>query len=179
MPQPCDCPVACKYTTYDITTSYLAFPATVVAEKYATMYNTTVDYFYNNFLALNIYYQSQNTDIEETVNADSVPNLLSAVGGLMGLFLGMSVISMLEFVTWLLDEFKDRCFGVNDRKLEEWYDAAEAEFEALETKQKEEKQDSTISKLAETSLVTLTIDKYKPSDDHQTTLEQKVNHRTN
>ena len=151
--QPCDCPDACKYTTYDITTSYLAFPATAVAEQYAAIYNMTVENIYNNYLALNIYYQSQNTEIEETVNAYSVTALLSSIGGLLGLFLGMSVISMLEFGTWLLDEFKDRCLGVNDKKLEEWYDAAEAELEALERENKSNKeQNSTTSRWAEASL---------------------------
>ena len=116
---------------------------------------------YNNYLALNIYYQGQNTDIEETVNAYRVTNLLSDIGGLLGLFLGMSVISMLEFGTWLLDEIKDRCFGVNDKKLEEWYDAAEAELDALESKHKSEQQNSTTSKLAEASLQTLHIDSNK------------------
>ena len=133
----------------------------------ATDYNTTVANIYDNYLALNIYYQSQNTDIEETVDAYSATALLSDIGGLLGLFLGMSVISMLEFGTWLLDEIKDRCFGVNDKKLEEWYDAAEAELEALEHKQKSEQQSSATSKLAEASLITLNID----TDKH--------NHSTN
>jgi hypothetical protein len=141
----------------------------VLAERFATTYGTTVENIYNNYLALNIYYQSQNTDIEETVNASSTTALLSNIGGLLGLFLGMSVISMLEFGTWLLDEIKDRCFGVNDKKLEEWYDAAEAELEALESKQKSEQQNLATSKLAEASLVTLNIDtdKHNRSTNHQ------------
>ena len=79
-----------------------------------------------------MYYESQETEVEEIKNAYKFSALLSDIGGLLGLFLGMSVISMLEFGTWFLDEIKDRCFGVNDKKLEEWYDAAEAELEALE-----------------------------------------------
>ena len=63
---------------------------------------------------------------------------------------------MLEFGTWLLDEIKDRCFGENDNKLEEWYDAAEAELEAF-NKQKSEQQNSATSKMAEASLVTLNV----------------------
>ena len=118
---------------------------------------------YKNYLALNIYYQSQNTEIEETVNAYSITALLSSIGGLLGLFLGMSVISMLEFVTWLLDEFKDRCFGVNDKKLEEWYDAAEAELEALERENKSEQQNSTTSRWAEASL-NIDTNKHKSID---------------
>ena len=177
--QPCDCPAACKYTTYDITTSYLAFPAAASAEQYAALYNTTVEKIYNNLLTLNIYYQSQNTEIEETVDAYSVTALLSSIGGLLGLFLGMSVISMLEFGTWLLDEFKDRCLGVNDKKLEEWYDAAEAEFEALESKNKSEQRNSTTSKLAEASLQVLNMDTDKHKSFGRSTSEEQKVDRTN
>lgn len=107
----------------------MEFPSATVAKKFAKLYNKTVEDIFTNYLGLNIYYQSQNTEVEETVNAYSATALLSDIGGLLGLFIGMSVISMLEFGTWILDEIKDRCFGVNDKKLEEWYDAAEAELE--------------------------------------------------
>ena len=95
-------------------------------------YNETVEDFSANYLELNVYYESQNIEVEKTVNAYSAIALLSDIGGLLGLFLGASVISMLEFGAWLLDEFKDRCLGVNDKKLEEWYEAAEAELEAMD-----------------------------------------------
>ena len=64
---------------------------------------------------------------------------------------------MLEFGTWLLDEIKDRCFGVNDKTLEEWYDAAEAELEALEVckKNKSPHVHTTSIRLAEVSLQAL------------------------
>ena len=45
---------------------------------------------------------------------------------------------MLEFGTWLLDELKDRCFGLNDRKLEKWYKETRNELEALDKKAKED-----------------------------------------
>ena len=132
-------------------------------------------------LSLNIYFKSQNTEIEETVNAYSATALLSSIGGLLGLFLGMSVISMLEFVAWLLDEFKDRCLGVDDKKLEEWYDTAEAELEALENKNKSEKQNSTTSesKLADSAspqMDNIPVDNHK-SFDKSTCGEQKVARR--
>ena len=69
---------------YDVTTSYLSFPAAVLAKKLAIDHNTTVANIYDNYLALNIYYQSQNTDIEETVNAYSATALLSDIRPIPG-----------------------------------------------------------------------------------------------
>lgn len=114
---------------YDVTTSYLDYPSATAARELAILYNTTVEDIITNSLGVNIFYQSQNTEVHKTVDAYSGTALLSDIGGLLGLFLGMSVISMLEFGTWILDEIKDRCFGVNDKKLEEWYDEAEAAWD--------------------------------------------------
>lgn len=47
----------------------------------------------------------------------------------MGLFLGASIISIMEFVMWLLDEMKDRCFGVSDRKIDHWIKETEKELQ--------------------------------------------------
>ena len=120
----------------------------------------TAEEISNNYLALNVYFESHDTEVEETADAYKFSALLSDIGGLLGLFLGMSVISMLEFGTWLLDEFKDRCLGVNDKKLEEWYDAAEAELEALEISNKlnQPKPHTTSIRLAEASLQALDVD---------------------
>lgn len=54
---------------------------------------------------------------KETSSSYTVVALLSDIGGQLGLFLGSSVISILEFVTWIMDEIKDRVFGINDQKI--------------------------------------------------------------
>lgn len=119
----CDCPVACSKTQYTTAISYSAFPANYAANDLAksvnTQLNTTINarIFQENFLGINIYFETLSLEEQVTDNAYDIVALLSDIGGQLGLFLGASVISVFEFVIWLFDEVKDRCCGVNERKI--------------------------------------------------------------
>ena len=121
-----DCPPACNYTTYTTSISYSAFPARYQLETFYKLFNLSdfnVSNLQENVLGINIYFGDLNVEREITVNAYDVVALLSDIGGQMGLFLGASVISIMEFVVWILDEVKDRCCGVSDRKIDGWMNA--------------------------------------------------------
>ena len=119
----CDCPAACSKTQYTMAISYSAFPAnyaaTDLAESVNTQLNTPISthIFQENFLGINIYFETLSLEEQITDNAYGIVALLSDIGGQLGLFLGASVISVFEFVTWLFDEIKDRCCGISERKI--------------------------------------------------------------
>lgn len=110
------CPSACQYTTYPATVSYSSFHA----EYFIKQFNITTDSKQQNFLSVNIFFQDFNVEEQLTTDAYGTTALLSDIGGQLGLFLGASVVSILEFVLWVMDELKDRCVGVNDKKLLRW-----------------------------------------------------------
>ena len=124
-PDNCNCPSACEYTTFDISTSYSAFPARnsletlieVLQNETGEVLPTNISYYEENILIVNIYFESLNIELQTTKDAYGVVALLSDMGGQLGLFLGVSVISVLEFVTWVVDELKDRCCGVSEKKI--------------------------------------------------------------
>ena len=124
-PESCNCVSACEYTTFDISTSYTAFPAKnslqtlieVLQNETGEAFPTNMSFYEENFLSIDIYFESLNVELQTTKDAYGVVALLSDIGGQLGLFLGVSVISVMEFVTWVVDELKDRCCGVSERKL--------------------------------------------------------------
>lgn len=114
------CSSACHYTTYQTSVSYSSFPARYVAESLAAETNTSEEYLKENLLSVSVFFEDLNEEEVITRDAYSFTALLSDIGGQLGLFLGASVVSILEFFLWVLDETKDRCVGVNDRQILAW-----------------------------------------------------------
>ena len=124
-PDSCNCPSACEYTTFDISTSYSALPARnslqtlIEALQNGTgeVFPTNFSYYEENLLIVNIYFESLNVELQTTADTYDAVALLSDIGGQLGLFVGVSVISVFEFVTWVVDELKDRCCGISEKKI--------------------------------------------------------------
>lgn len=108
----CHCLPACNSTFYELTNSYSTFPATSFARD-------SLENAGDDLLMANIFYESLSIEEQTTLFSYSVVSLLSDIGGQLGLFLGISIISLLEFLFWVIDETKDRCFGVSERRLKE------------------------------------------------------------
>ncbi|XP_028407183.1 acid-sensing ion channel 4-A-like isoform X2 [Dendronephthya gigantea] len=115
--EPCD---TMKYSTY---LSYGTFPGVEAAKEYANgsvkalksftqcddisaalrQYDEVNDtdeedeFTCKNLLAMDIFYEDLNYHVIKQVPAYSLPNLLGEIGGLMGLFLGASILTVLEF----------------------------------------------------------------------------------
>lgn len=103
----CHCLPSCNTTFYKLTST---FPAKFFeTEKLADEGH--------NLLAANIFYESLSINEQVTASSYDVVSLLSEIGGQLGLFMGISIISLVEFLFWVLDEVKDRCFGVSERQL--------------------------------------------------------------
>ena len=106
----CPCLPSCNRTFYQLTTSYSTFPANFFAT------DSLAD-IGNDLLTTNIFYESLSITEQVTSSSYNVVSLLSDIGGQLGLFLGISIISLMEFFFWLVDEIKDRCFGVGERNI--------------------------------------------------------------
>ena len=114
------CLSACNHASFPTTISYSSFPAEYFTDYLSAMTNISRDRFQKNLLSVSVFFQDFAVEEQVTRRVYGASALLSDIGGQLGLFLGASVVSILEFFLWVLDETKDRCVGVNDRKLGRW-----------------------------------------------------------
>ena len=108
VPSTCHCLPSCSYVTYDedISLSYSRLG------QHPENCDATA-----SLLSVNVYFKTFNVDTKTTSGSYMFVELLSDIGGQLGLFLGVSVITVIEFGAWILDEVKDRVFGMNERKI--------------------------------------------------------------
>ncbi|KAE9555793.1 hypothetical protein FO519_001007 [Halicephalobus sp. NKZ332] len=110
----CSCPQSCSESTYNPTLSTAFWPATQYTPQECVTPNN--DYLYwdpndrpscknwygDNTVYLEIYYERMNYQVLTESPAYAFINLVSDTGGQVGLWLGMSVISCIEFLTLIV-----------------------------------------------------------------------------
>lgn len=113
----CSCNLGCNHTLYDIATSYSTFPSRKSVVDISEQYNISIDTIQDDLVGVHVYFEELVLENEVTVRSYSARDLVSDIGGQLGLFIGASIISMTEFFVWVFDEIKDRCFGVKERDI--------------------------------------------------------------
>ncbi|GFN94724.1 acid-sensing ion channel 3 [Plakobranchus ocellatus] len=102
------CPQACSYTTFAYIMSNSDFPPVSRREEYAQLLNVEEVQLEKNILVVEISPQGPMADKVEHVPELTVLSILGSVGGLMGLCLGASLLTLTEFFealalsTWVL-----------------------------------------------------------------------------
>ena len=118
-PNECNCPAACSSTSYDTTVSYSFYPAEYISNLISSTYNISANLFPTNLLQVLVYFETLNVETQTTNNAYSVIALLSDIGGQVGLFLGLSVISVLEFGDWIIKKIRGRDLSADVKKIKD------------------------------------------------------------
>ena len=96
-PEPCQ--TACKHSTFEIiSATHTTFPANYAKDRVSAS---------NDSLVVNIYYETLNVQTQTTVYSYGIEEFFAEVGGQLGLFIGVSVITLFELVIFLIDELKD------------------------------------------------------------------------
>ncbi|XP_077864346.1 epithelial sodium channel subunit beta-like, partial [Saccoglossus kowalevskii] len=123
----CSCPSPCKETNYDITSSQSQWPSDVYLDKllktlkwkHSKLKNVNdMQSARSNLVRLEIYFETLNYESVSEQAAYKWEDLLSDIGGTLGLYVGISIISVFEFVNFILLLCR-RC-PKNGNKVDQW-----------------------------------------------------------
>ncbi|XP_006895217.1 PREDICTED: acid-sensing ion channel 3 [Elephantulus edwardii] len=107
----CNCPSPCAITRYAKELSMVRIPSRASARYLARKYNLSEAYIAENILVLDIYFEALNYETVEQKKAYEVSELLGDIGGQMGLFIGASLLTILEILDYLCEVFRDQVLG--------------------------------------------------------------------
>ncbi|KAM5127166.1 acid-sensing ion channel 1C-like, partial [Mantella aurantiaca] len=104
----CDCDTPCEMVRFGKELSMVKIPSKASASYLARKYNKTEQYIAENVLVLDIFFEALNFETIEQKKAYEVAGLLGDIGGQMGLFIGASILTILEIFDYLYEVFRDK-----------------------------------------------------------------------
>ncbi|XP_061082333.1 acid-sensing ion channel 4-A isoform X2 [Conger conger] len=104
----CNCETPCKLTRYGKELSMVKIPSKGSARYLSRKYSKTEEYIRDNFLVLDIFFEALNYETIDQKKAYDVAALLGDIGGQMGLFIGASILTILEILDFIYEVIKCR-----------------------------------------------------------------------
>jgi hypothetical protein len=101
-----ECPLECDYVRYDLSSSALNFPNEEFfkilknsSNEYAVM---SIDEFKQKYLLLNVFYVNKEYTEMKEIPKISLIDLVSNLGGVVGVFLGLSIFTLIEIMELII-----------------------------------------------------------------------------
>ncbi|XP_074842466.1 acid-sensing ion channel 3 [Carettochelys insculpta] len=104
----CVCRTPCDLVRYNKELSMVKIPSKASAKYLAKKYNKSEQYISDNVLVLDIFFEALNYETIEQKKAYEVAGLLGDIGGQMGLFIGASILTVLEIFDYLYEVLRDK-----------------------------------------------------------------------
>ncbi|XP_040978663.1 LOW QUALITY PROTEIN: acid-sensing ion channel 3 [Aquila chrysaetos chrysaetos] len=112
----CACRTPCAMVRYGKELSMVKIPSKASARYLAKKFNKTEQYIADNVLVLDIFFEALNYEMIEQKKAYEVAGLLGDIGGQMGLFIGASLLTILEIFDYLYEVFRDKLLSFYKEK---------------------------------------------------------------
>uniref|UniRef100_A0A8C4RXY6 Acid-sensing ion channel 1-like n=1 Tax=Erpetoichthys calabaricus TaxID=27687 RepID=A0A8C4RXY6_ERPCA len=90
--------------------SFVKIPSKASAKYLAKKFNKSEQYISENILVLDIFFEALNYETIEQKKAYEVAGLLGDIGGQMGLFIGASILTILELFDYLYEVIKHKIY---------------------------------------------------------------------
>uniref|UniRef100_A0A3P9A6U2 Acid-sensing ion channel 1 n=1 Tax=Esox lucius TaxID=8010 RepID=A0A3P9A6U2_ESOLU len=112
----CVCQTPCNMTRFGKELSFVKIPSKASAKYLAKKYNKTEQYIADNILVLDIFFEALNYETIEQTKAYEFAGLLGDIGGQMGLFIGASILTILELFDYLYEVLKYKLCRCSKKK---------------------------------------------------------------
>ncbi|KFO72129.1 Acid-sensing ion channel 2, partial [Cuculus canorus] len=99
----CICRTPCNLTRYNKELSMVKIPSKTSAKYLEKKFNKSEKYISENILVLDIFFEALNYETIEQKKAYEVAALLGDIGGQMGLFIGASILTILELFDYIYE----------------------------------------------------------------------------
>ncbi|XP_077868070.1 acid-sensing ion channel 1B-like [Saccoglossus kowalevskii] len=103
------CAVSCNYSTYPMSLSYATIPNNNVAEQVEKYHSVTLEEIKDSYVFVDVYYSQIQYEQYTQTEAMTSSALLSDVGGQLGLFIGISVITLIEIFEYISKKIAGLC----------------------------------------------------------------------
>ncbi|XP_076806572.1 bile acid-sensitive ion channel-like [Clavelina lepadiformis] len=115
-PKECGCTQPCNEIRYLSLLSYTTFPSQRAAEGIEPLFNVSYDYLKTNLVGLSVYFDtlSHTKSVESKAVEESA--LISDIGGQLGLWAGISVVTLVEVVQFAISMLDYRCESKKDKR---------------------------------------------------------------
>ncbi|XP_053312256.1 acid-sensing ion channel 1 [Spea bombifrons] len=107
----CVCETPCNMTRFGKELSMVKIPSKASARYLAKKYNKSEQYILENILVLDIFFEALNYETIEQKKAYEVAGLLGDIGGQMGLFIGASILTVLELFDYAYEVLRHKLCG--------------------------------------------------------------------
>ncbi|XP_075439642.1 epithelial sodium channel subunit alpha-like [Ascaphus truei] len=104
----CHCPLQCEEEIFELTLSASQWPSSVYLDSFSKRLSRSRGYqdaqsIRDNVIKVVVYYQQLNYELIEEVPSMQLVDLFSSIGGLMGLWIGVSVCTVAEILELILN----------------------------------------------------------------------------
>ncbi|MEQ2275295.1 Acid-sensing ion channel 2 [Xenotaenia resolanae] len=113
------CRTPCNMTRYNKELSMVKIPSKTSARYLQKKFNKSEKYISDNILVLDVFFEALNYETIEQKKAYEVAGLLGDIGGQMGLFIGASILTILELFDYAYEVVKDRLLDLLSREEED------------------------------------------------------------
>ncbi|XP_020641282.2 acid-sensing ion channel 2 isoform X3 [Pogona vitticeps] len=115
----CVCQTPCNLTRYNKELSMVKIPSKTSAKYLEKKFNKSEKYISENILVLDIFFEALNYETIEQKKAYEVAALLGDIGGQMGLFIGASILTILEIFDYIYELLKEKLLDLLGQEEEE------------------------------------------------------------